>query len=265
MLSLDSVRAWLADETSWIEVQEDADGRLSARVGSDCHVRVGVEGDPPLLHIRQTIHQADTGADRAARTDRLRDAFERFVLGVGGLVDGSMAETSEGWAFELDARLYPEGVDRHTVLLTLDQQRKAAASLRLVIREVTAQLDFARVLSSRSPAIEHSTALSDQLRAALPEITQFSVGSAAPLIDDEQQPLGSLEPGRWYEVLSEIDGWIETADGRGSVGWVASSEVTRRRQVPAADLWGVGPQPPGPPPPGPPPPGPPPPGPPPPW
>ena len=259
MLSLDGVKGWLADETSWIKVQEAVGGRLTARVGSDCHVRIDTEGDPPLLHIRQTIHHPDAGADRAALSDRLRQAFDRFVLGVGGLVDGSMAETGEGWAFELDARLYPEGVNRHTVLWTLDQHRKAAASLRLVIGELTAQLGFEQLLASRSPAAEPTPSLSDQLRASLPEITEFSVGGAAPLIDDEQQPLGSLAPGRWYEVLSEIDGWIETADEHGSVGWVASSQVTRRRHAPAADLWGVGPQPPAPPPPAPLPPAPPPP------
>lgn len=231
MMNLDLMRKWFEEKPSLVHVTKSDDDRIDVVVDGDCELSLQLTGDGRLLRARQTMRVEYPEGDRASLTHVMEQAFERFVLTLGGLVDGEMIETETGWDFTVISTLYSDGVSQHAVMLAIDQQRKARAVLRLLVEDVKVQHELSEELMSRLTSEGGEPEL-PEVEDWVPSIDEVKVAAETTLVGDEREPLDTLEPDRWYETLAEVSGWVETIGDEGTFGWVAVENIVERRTRP---------------------------------
>ena len=231
-LDLEMIRRWLDDEPRWITVKQSTDSRIDCVVANKDQLQLLLAGGGGILRIDHTGHYSQ--AQGHPKSPTVGDTFDRYVLTLGGLVDGSIIETDNGWDFRLSTSLYFDGVTRHSVMVAIDQHRKAAAAIELLIEDATAHHKLTEALTSQMAAAKDSRQAEVPVveEEWIPSVDEVTVTAGTPLVGDNREALGALDSGRWYETLGEARGWIETIGNDDILGWVKADAVTGRRSRP---------------------------------
>lgn len=226
---LNDVTDWVNTWKPSITTKRSVDGRVVVVGLTQSDISVEEMTSAPGLRIHQSTHIDGTGNAPASLAALIKPAFERLVLGLGGLVDGSMEEVDSGWVLTLSTTLYVDGITQHSVLQAVDNQRKAARALELLIEDVKAQHELNKMLNQQLGGREGG---SDDIVESVPSIDEVQVEAGTELVGDERETLATLDADVWYETLGEARGWIEVISDGGAFGWVPAERVVERRSRP---------------------------------